>query len=252
MVSGSDSVLAKVRRRNKRIPGSPRCKQCYLPLGGPLAWALRLRGLQASGGNPNFCNNCELFVRQHPGGVEVELTFLFADVRGSTSMAENVSPTTFTASMNQFFGAANRVLIQSDAYIDKLVGDEVIGFYMPYLGPGNSRRAVDAADTLLIATGHQDVNGPWLPVGVGVNTGNAFIGSVGTPEGKSDFTAMGDVVNVTARFASLAGAGEILIGEAAWAAAEIQPEAAEHRRLHVKGKSEPIDVHVLKVHPPAS
>jgi class 3 adenylate cyclase len=87
---------------------------------------------------------------------------------------------------------------------------------------------------------------------VGVNTGNAFIGSVGTPEGKSDFTAMGDVVNVTARFAALAGTGEILIGEAAWAAAEIQPEAAEHRRLHVKGKSEPIDVYVLKVHPPAS
>jgi adenylate cyclase len=214
-----------------------------------LAWALKLRGLQASSGNPSFCNNCELFVRKHPGGVEVELTFLFADVRGSTSMAEGLSPTTFTAVMNRFFGTANRVLMKSDAYIDKLVGDEVIGFYMPYLGPGNSRRAVDAAKDLLIATGHRDGQGPWLPVGVGVNTGIAFIGSVGTADGRSDFTAMGDVVNVTARLSALASAGEILIGEAAWAAAALESEAVEQRRLEVKGKAEPIHVFVLTVGP---
>jgi len=151
--------------------------------------------------------------------------------------------------MNRFFGAANRTLIKSDAYIDKLVGDEVIGLYMPYLGSGNSRRAIEAAKELLNATGHQDVNGPWLPVGIGVNTGIVFIGSVGTADGKSDFTAMGDVVNVTARLSSLAGAGEILVGEAAWAAAAIESEVAEHRRLEVKGKAEPIDVFVLKVGP---
>jgi adenylate cyclase len=249
MVSGSTSVLATLRRRNKRIPGSPRCKQCYLPLGGPLTWAFRLRGLRPSDGNPNFCNNCELFVRNHPGGVEVEMTFLFADVRGSTSMAESVSPTKFTETMNQFFSAANRVLVRSDAYIDKLVGDEVVSFYMPYLGIGNSLRAVMAAKELLIATGHQDPEGPWLPVGVGVNTGVAFIGSVGTPDGRTDFTAMGDVVNLTARLSSLAGTGEILIGTAAWTEAGIADETAQLRRLQVKGKSEPIDVFVLEVRP---
>ena len=247
MVSGSDSVLAKVRRRNKRMPGSPRCKQCFLPLGGPLAWALKLRGLGPSDGNPNFCNNCELFVRKHPGGVEVEMTFLFADVRGSTSIAESVTPTNFTATMNRFFGTANRVLVHSDAYVDKLVGDEVIGFYMPYLGSGNSRRAIEAARALLIETGHRKPGGPWLPVGIGVNTGVAFVGSVGTPDGRTDFTAMGDVVNVTARLSSMADSGEILIGEAAWSEAGLDPEAAERRRLTVKGKAEPIDVFVLRV-----
>jgi len=208
---------------------------------------MKMRGLQASEGNPNFCNNCEIFVRKHPGGVEVELTFLFADVRGSTSMAEKVSPTNFTASMNRFFATANRVLVKSDAYIDKLVGDEVIGFYMPYLGDGNSHRAVLAAKDLLIATGHQSAEGPWLPVGIGVNTGVAFVGSVGTADGRSEFTAMGDVVNVTARLSALAGAGEILIGESARAAAQIETEVLERRRLNVKGKSEPLDVYVLKV-----
>jgi adenylate cyclase len=148
--------------------------------------------------------------------------------------------------MNQFFGAASRVLIESDAYIDKLVGDEVVSFYMPYLGTGNSRRAVLAARQLLIATGHQDLGGPWLPVGVGVNTGVAFIGSVGTTDGRFDFTAMGDVVNSTARLSSLAATGEVLIGEAAWASAELD-ESVEARTLHVKGRSEPISVYVLTV-----
>lgn len=249
MVSGTGSVLATVRRRNKRFPGSPRCKQCYLPLGGPMAWAFKLRGLRPSDGNPNFCNNCELFVREHPGGVEVEMAFLFADVRGSASMAERVSPTKFTESMNQFFSAANRVLISSDAYIDKLVGDEVVSFYMPYLGGDKSRLAVRAGKELLIATGHQAPEGPWLPVGVGVNTGVAFIGSVGTPDGRTDFTAMGDVVNVTARLASLASSGEILIGASAWAEAALTDETVHPRRLQVKGKSDPIDVFVLRIGP---
>lgn len=249
MVSGSRSVLADLRRRNKRLPGSPRCKQCYLPLGGPVAWAMRLRGLRPSDGNPNFCNNCELFVREHPGGVEVEMTFLFADVRGSASMAEMESPTEFAERMNRFFSAANRVLINSDAYIDKLVGDEVVSFYMPYLGNDNARRAIMAAKSLLIATGHQDFDGPWLPVGVGVNSGVAFIGSVGTADGRTDFTAMGDVVNVTARLASLAEPGEVLIGMSAWVDAAIEDEKAYPRQLQIRGKSEPIDVFALKVTP---
>jgi adenylate cyclase len=164
-------------------------------------------------------------------------------------MAEKVSPTTFTNQMNRFFGVANRVLVQSDAYIDKLMGDEVIGFYMPYLGAAKARLAIDAAKELLAATGHLDTDGPWLPVGVGINAGVAFIGSVGTPDGRSDFTAMGDVVNVTARLSALAGTGEILIGEAAWLDAAIEDKSSEVRLIQVKGKSEPLLVHVLKVMP---
>ncbi|HKZ19886.1 MAG TPA: adenylate/guanylate cyclase domain-containing protein [Acidimicrobiia bacterium] len=182
----------------------------------------------------------------------MELTFLFADVRGSTAIAEKISPTAFTAVMNRFFGVANRVLVRSDAYIDKLVGDEVVGFYMPYLGPDNSRRAVETGRELLIATGHQDEDGPWLPVGVGINTGVAFVGSVGTPDGRTDFTAMGDVVNVTARFSSLATAGEIIIGDTAWNRVALANERSEVRLIEVKGKTDPLRVHVLKVAPPGN
>ena len=177
------------------------------------------------------------------------MAFLMADVRGSSAIAESVSPTSFTSTMNQFFTAANRVLIGSDAYIDKLVGDEIFGFYMPYLGTDKSLLAVTAAKELLIATGHKDPNGPWIPVGVGVNTGVAFVGSVGTSEGRTEFTAMGDVVNLTARLSSMAGSGEVLIGERAWEEAAIAGETIERRRLTVRGRNEPIVVYVLKVVP---
>jgi adenylate cyclase len=80
-----------------------------------------------------------------------------------------------------------------------------------------------------------------------VNTGNAFVGSVGTSDGRTDFTAMGDVVNLTARMSSMAGSGEVLIGERAWAEAAIADETIERRQLTVRGRNEPIEVYVLKV-----
>jgi adenylate cyclase len=90
-------------------------------------------------------------------------------------------------------------------------------------------------------TGH-DVGAPWLPIGVGVNSGVAFIGSVGRgPD--TELTALGDAVNVTARLAASAGAGEILVtAEAASLAGDI---AGDHRSLHLRGKSGPTDVIVV-------
>jgi adenylate cyclase len=78
-----------------------------------------------------------------------------------------------------------------------------------------------------------------LPVGVGVHTGRVFIGSVGSPESFTDFTALGDPVNTAARLASAARAGEILISEAARAAAGIPVERTDERLLELKGKTEP-------------
>jgi class 3 adenylate cyclase len=85
--------------------------------------------------NPNYCDVCETFVRTHPGGAEVEISMLFADVRGSTTLAEQMRPTEFSRLMNRFFDCANRVVIDSDGLVDKLVGDEVVALYVPAIGP---------------------------------------------------------------------------------------------------------------------
>ena len=112
------------------------------------------------------------------------------------------------------------MLVKTDAWLDKLVGDEVIGLYLPgFAGPEHAKSGVRAARELLHVTGHGDPNGPWIPVGAGVHTGVAYVGLVGTEGGISDMTALGDAMNTTARLASQAKAGEILVSEPAYAAA---------------------------------
>ena len=251
LLTGEGSTFERHRRRHKRIPGSPRCKTCLVPLSGPAARVLRLfTGLAPSGMNPNYCNQCETFVRSHPGGAEIEISLLFADVRGSTALAEQMSAAEFSRVLNRFYDAANRVLIDSDALVDKLVGDEVIGLYLPVLGPEHPRKAALAARDLLQATGHGDPGGPWVPVGAGVHTGTAYVGAVGSQATVSDFTALGDAVNVTARLSSAAAAGEVLISDAAYEAVRADLGGLEARELAVKGRDAPIGVRVLRVAPP--
>ena len=186
---------------------------------------------------------------KYPGGAEVELSLLFVDVRGSTSLAERMSPIEFSRLLNRFYKAATNVLIKTDAFIDKFVGDEVIGLYLPlFTGPHHARIAILAAQGLLRITGHGDRAGPWLPIGVGVHTGVAYVGVVSGAEGAvTDVTALGDNVNITARLASKAGPGEALISDAAHASAGLNLGELEHRQLDLKGKSEAVGVRVLQL-----
>jgi adenylate cyclase len=190
--------------------------------------------------NPNYCDVCEVFVRTHPGGAEVEISMLFADVRGSTTLAEQMRPSDFGRLMNRFFDCANRVVIDSDGLVDKLVGDEVVALYVPAVGPDHARKAVEAAGDLLRATADL------LPVGVGVHTGVAYVGAVGSDSTVADFTALGDAVNVTARLTSLANAGEALISESAHTASGSDLGDLERRELSVKGREAPLEVRVLR------
>ena len=229
------------------LPSNPRCKLCAAPFkswGGTL---MRMIGREQSQYNPRFCQPCDRF--DNPGGAEIELTMLFADVRNSTALAEQMSAREFSQLMNRFYTVASKVLIKTDALVDRLMGDEVIGLFIPgFAGQEHPRRAIEAAQELLELTGHRDSGGPWLPVGVGVHTGPAFVGVVGGTEGNpSDFTALGDNVNVTSRLASQAGQGEILISEAAHNAADLELGKLEQRELELKGKSERTQVRVLKV-----
>jgi adenylate cyclase len=131
--------------------------------------------------------------------------------------------------------------------VEKLVGDEVTGFYVPGVtGPGHADVAVEAARKILKETGHGSSSGPWVPVGVGVHTGMAWIGSVRSKEGMSDIAVLGDVANVASRLASQAGPGEILISEATRSAANVEKEGLEFRRLALKGRAEPVDAWILK------
>ena len=166
-------------------------------------------------------------------------------------MAEQMSGADFSRLMNRFYAAATDVLIKTDAFIDKLIGDEVMAVYLPiFTGQSHARPAVQAARDLLRVTGHGDPDGPWVPVGVGVHTGITFFGTVSGAEGTfSDFTALGDNVNITARLASQAGPGEALISDATCSAAGLDLGHLEQRQLELKGRSEPVSVRVMRTAP---
>jgi len=191
------------------------------------------------------------FCREYPGGTEVEMSFLFVDVRGSTRMAEKMSPLQYSRLINRFYKAATDVLIRTDAFIDQFVGDEAVGLYFPlFTGPNHTRAAVLAAQELLHVMGYGTEQEPWIPVGVGVHTGIAFFGTISGAEGSvTDVAAMGDNVNTTARIASKAAPGEALISTAAYNAAGLDLGEVEQRQIEMKGKSEPISVRVLHALP---
>jgi adenylate cyclase len=228
------------------LPSDPRCKLCGAPFKSWGGFLMHLFGRDQSRYNPRFCEKCKVF--EHPGGAEVPLTMLFADVRGSTKLAEQMGAREFSKLINRFYSVASHVLIQTDAMVDRLLGDEAIGLYIPgFTGQEHAPKAIEAAQEILRLTGHRDTKGPWLPVGIGVHTGPAFVGVVGEEESTMDFTALGDNVNITARLASEAGPGEILISDAAYSAASLDLGELEHRQMELKGKSELIDVRVLHV-----
>lgn len=233
----------------RHLPSNPRCRICYYPFKGVGGWLSKsLLGLEPSKMNPQLCNVCERFAKRFRSGTELEISMLFADVRGSTSLAEGIRPAEFSQQINRFYRAATNVLFDTNAFVEKIIGDEVGGFFVPgFSGSGHARIAVEAAKKILEATGHTDPSGPWIPVGVGVHTGLAYIGSVEAAEGFSDIAILGDAVNTTARLTSQADPGQVVISEATRAAAGLEPEGMQSCQFNLKGKSEIVDAWVLSV-----
>jgi adenylate cyclase len=237
----------RTRRVFKMLPASPRCKVCSSPFHGAGGFVMRIIGRSPAKMNPNLCGMCERMARERPGGAEIPLSMLFADIRGSTGLAERLGTGQFSALIARFYDAVTDELIRVDALIDRLIGDEVVALFVPVMtGEEHAQAAMRGAQAILRATGHDRSEGPWVPVGIGVHTGRAFVGAVGSA-GVSDITALGDDVNLTARLASIAQAGEILVTEATRAAAGLPTEGLEPRRLEVKGRSAPVDAWLVRV-----
>ena len=241
------------------IPSHPRCRICKAPFGAPGSFILKRYGFAPWAKNPNMCSRCFENLGGHAAmcpsapdgeevrGAEIDVTMLFADVRGSSKLARQMPVLDFTRLMNRFYGVSREVLIEHDAIIEKFVGDEIVGLFIPFMaGPEHVKRAVEAAQALLRATGHGSPEGPWAPLGAGVHTGSAFVGMVGKDE-SSDFTALGDPVNIAAHLASHAAIGEVLVTDPVAEAAGLVDDGLERRHVLLKGH--PIDALVLPASP---
>ena len=169
---------------------------------------------------------------------------LFVDVRGFTSLAERLPPTEVMQSLNRFYSLASNAIFDYDGTLDKLVGDQVMAFFgAPLQTKDHPRRAVQAA--LRIISGMNNLaGGEHLQVGAGIATGEAFVGNVG--EGAvTDYTVLGDTVNVAARLQGVAASGEILLTEETYSHVDLEFPNAPSRELELKGKSELVRARVI-------
>jgi adenylate cyclase len=237
------AVDKRLRRILRVLPRDPRCKFCNAPFQGVGGLLVRaLFGKQRSALNPRYCNLCEIASREFPGGAEVEMSILFIDIRGSTALSEKMTPTEFSQLINRFYAAATKVIIEEDGLVEKLAGDEVAAFWgAGFAGPNYVRRTVEVAQRLLRVMEQQKI-----PVGIGVHSGIAYFGAMGTAEGLTDISVKGDEVNLAARLASKAAPGEIVLSEQALRDAGMDGNELETRSLELKGISEPVIVRVLR------
>jgi adenylate cyclase len=240
MDSHSSRMIGRVLRR---LPGDPRCHCCHAPYGGFGGRIVKRMGFGPSRKNPNLCDMC--FEKAPMGGVETETGILFADVRGFTAASEGMAPGEVAALLNRFYKAATDVLSRH-AIIDKLVGDEVMALYFPYLlsERWGDDMLEDAAD-LLAGVGYEPGGEPWLRVGIGLDVGRAFVGNVGSGDVK-DFTAIGDVVNTAARLQGVAGEGQVVMSERLFDVLA-DPPACEAKQVELKGKADPQAVRVVEM-----
>ena len=228
------------------LPADPRCRLCRSPFGGRVGSMMRRFGRGPSRKNPTMCSIC--FERAPMGGVKLEIGVLFADVRGFTSLAENMDPDDVATLLNRFYAAASEVLTKS-AIVDKLVGDEVMALYLPgIIGERWVEDVVRDAGDLLTAVGYGSPEGPWLRLGVGIDIGQAYVGNVGAGDVK-DFTALGDVVNTASRLQSAASAGQIVMSERLFDRLMPPPPNARPVSLELKGKQDAEPARVLDLYP---
>lgn len=245
VLTGESDELTRMRSLLRRLPSPPHCKLCAAPFSGPGGAVLRRFGFARSAVNPQLCNNCLTgFVKRGVTGAEIPVTLLFADVRGSTSIGESMRPSNFRAYLDRFYRIGSRAILEHDGLVDKLVGDDIIGlFFGGITGLRHAAAAVASGRTLVRAASRADATplGP-IPVGAAVHTGVAYVGTTGPEGAVTDFTALGDAVNTTARVASAAVAGELLVTTDAAAAAELDLLDLPERRLSLRGRSEEITV----------
>lgn len=239
LLTNGHASLVRARHLFRYVPSAPRCKVCNNPFGGVGGRVFGMAGFRRSRKNPNLCTRC--CDALPAGGASVDIAVLFADVRRSTALAERAGAAEFAALLNRFYLVATQTLVRHDAVIDKLIGDEVMAFFVKGIsGPGYRRQAVLAGVDLLRAAGYASEDGPWLEIGCAVNAGVAYVGNVG--EAVVDFTALGDVVNVAARMQAAAAAGELLV------AGGIDDELVAHaprRRLELRGREQSVDAFVV-------
>jgi adenylate cyclase len=226
-----------------------------IPIRGPLSIPFRLVGIKKSQMNPNLCTICETnFTKvKKKKQVIIPATILFADLRGYTSLSEKTEGSEVIHLLHSFYDECASAIWERDGIVNKFIGDAVLAiFNFPIMLEDHVRQAVLAGiqiqrsciekKNLTITTSDgKDIS---IGIGIGIHTGNASVGEVGTAY--KDFTIIGSVVNIASRIQTAARVGEILVTEAVYRHVEDLFPQAEMRSCQLKGIEEPLNAYLLR------
>ncbi|MGR8961625.1 adenylate/guanylate cyclase domain-containing protein [Rhizobium leguminosarum] len=237
------------------------CRGCWdqmhmpIPIGGPLALPIRAFGITRSKMNPDICTICERsfqYVKKQRQ-ITVDATILFADIRGFTDLSERIEAVQLSEIVSLFQDRCAQAIWAHDGIVNKQMGDGLMAiFNFPIIRKDHAGAAISAAQEIqrncaaaLSGLVLEALPGRTLGVGVGVgiHSGEVQIGEFSSF--RSDFTAIGGVVNQAARLESQAAAGEILISSETAAKAPDLAAGAETRMLVLKGIEQPVQARVL-------
>ncbi len=181
------------------------------------------------------------------GGVNKEVTVMFADIRGFTTMSEDMEPSRVVEILNEYFTRVTDVIFDNGGTLDKYIGDAVMAVFGAPISKGNdAANAVNSAiqiQRLLIELNRDAAARQWpeLRVGIGINTGSAIAGNIGSPR-RLDYTVVGDSVNTAQRLMTNAAGGQILIAESTAKKLGKTFDLARLPELQVRGRSEAVPV----------
>jgi adenylate cyclase len=180
------------------------------------------------------------------GGEKVDITCLFADIRGFTSYSEKHTPEELVAVLNRYLAAAAEAVLAHEGTVDKFLGDAVMAWYnAPLPQPDHTLRAVKTALAIrdAIEKLHEELpKEAHLSFGIGIHYGEAVLGWIGT-EKRLEYTAIGDSVNTAKRIQENSARGQILMSYHAYERVQMQVDAKPYTPLSVKGKTQPLDVY---------
>jgi adenylate cyclase len=185
------------------------------------------------------------------GGESRIVTVLFADIRGFTEFAESHSAKRVVEVLNRLFSELTKVIFKYKGTFDKYIGDAVMAFYgAPVSYEDDIIRALQTALEMQQVFGQ--IKEKWeseeltsMALGVGLNTGEAVVGNIGS-EKIMDYTVIGDTVNVAKRLQEIAGSGQILISQSTYRQVKDQAIVKEIHPTPLKGKLEPTAIYELK------
>lgn len=180
------------------------------------------------------------------GGKKVDITILFADIRGFTAYGEKHTPEDLVSVLNRYLAAAAESVLANEGTVDKFLGDAVMAWYnAPLPQADHTLRAVKTALSIRerIAGLHAELPAEaHLDFGVGIHYGEAILGWIGT-EKRLEFTSLGDSVNTTKRIQENSARNQILISKEAYERVKDEVDAKPFVPLTVKGKTHPLAVY---------